>query len=64
MPLTSSQANELLRNNPGDYSTVEQLRNLIAEIDTTGSGTQTTLYSGPIGGDLNSSGVAQALAAS
>jgi|GEM_PF-4771192 len=56
MSLTSEEAIEILRSNPSDYSKPEHLTNLrqlIAQLDVTGSGFKTLLYSGDIANNLS-----------
>jgi Ca2+-binding RTX toxin-like protein len=58
MTISIAQAKAALAN----ITTFDQLRALIAQLDTTGTGTQTILYSGGFGGGVDSRGVANAIA--
>lgn len=54
MALTLAQANALLNN----VTTVDDLRNLISQLDVTGQGTTTVLYSGKLVGNIETRGAA------
>ena len=56
MSLTAEEAIEILRSNPSDYSKPEHLANLrqlIAQLDVTGTGSKRQLYNGNIANKLS-----------
>ncbi len=63
MTLTAEQANELLRTNPQAYTTAESLRELITQLDISGRGSKTLLYSGDIANNLSAQGTVLEIAA-